>query len=377
MKVVIAIDSLKGSMTSLEAGNAIKEGILRACDAEVVVKPLADGGEGTIEALTLGMGGGLRQVLVTGPLGEKVRCHYGIIASNQMAIIEMASAAGITLVPEPLRNPMETTTYGVGEMIRDAILQGCRRFIVGIGGSATNDGGVGMLQALGYKFLDESGNQIAYGAKGLKDLVSISDKNVLKELEECTFKIACDVENPLCGPKGCSAIYGPQKGADKEMIQVMDSYLAHYAEIAKTFTVNADPEVPGAGAAGGLGFAFLAFTKAVLESGVSIILKEIGLEEDIKDADWIVTGEGRLDEQTPMGKAPSGVAKLAKKYHKKVIAFAGSVDEKAVVCNQNGIDAFFPILRRISTLNEAMKPKTAKENMVSTVEQVFRLIQVR
>lgn len=375
MKVVVAIDSLKGSMTSMEAGNAIKEGILRAGEAEVVVRPLADGGEGTVEALASGMGGEIRTITVKGPLGKAVECSYGVIPVSQTAVIEMAGAAGITLVSEEFRNPMKTTTYGVGEVIKDAILQGCRRFIVGIGGSATNDGGVGMLQALGFDFLDAAGNQIVYGAEGLKDLVHISDEHVLKELKDCSFKIACDVENPLCGPKGCSAVYGPQKGADKEMIEVMDGYLACYAETARAFTKKADPLFPGTGAAGGLGFAFLAFTNAVLESGISIILKETGLEEDIKDADIVVTGEGRLDEQTAMGKAPIGVAKLAKKYNKKVIAFAGSVDKKAGACNDNGIDAFFPILRGVCTLKEAMKPERARENMTSTVEQVFRLIQ--
>ena len=226
MKIVTAIDSFKGSMTSMEAGQAAAEGIQRVdVDAEVIVRPLADGGEGTVEALVSGMNGTLQKVQVTGPLGEPVICEYGIIESTKTAVIEMAGAAGITLVSDEERNPLNTTTYGVGEVIRDAIDKGCRRFLVGIGGSATNDGGVGMLQALGYGFLDKDGNQVPFGAKGLKVLEEITDTYVLPELKECKFKIACDVTNALCGEQGCSAVFGPQKGATPEMICQMDQWL--------------------------------------------------------------------------------------------------------------------------------------------------------
>lgn len=376
MKVVVAIDSLKGSLSSVEAGKAIEAGIHRVdSQAKVFVRPLADGGEGTVEALVEGMNGTYQKVTVTGPLGKPVECVYGIIAESNTAIIEMSGAAGITLITAQERNPLHTTTYGVGEVILDAIQKGCRRFIVGIGGSATNDCGIGMLQALGYEFLDASGRQVPFGAKGIEKIVSISDAKVVAELKDCSFKIACDVTNPLCGEEGCSAIYGPQKGATPEMVRDMDQWLAKFALLAKQTYPNADANYPGTGAAGGMGFAFLTFTNAVLESGISIVLNETRLEEYIKDADYVITGEGRLDGQTAMGKAPVGVAKLAKKYEKKVIAFAGCVTKEAIECNKEGIDAFFPILRRLVTLEEAMDHDIATNNMMDTVEQVFRLLR--
>lgn len=378
MKVLVAVDSFKGSMTSMEAGNAVAEGIRRAdAQAEVVVRPLADGGEGTVEALVCGMNGEMQRMTATGPLGKSVACEYGIIRATGTAVIEMSAAAGITMVSDEEKNPLYTTTYGVGEMIRDAISQGCRRFIVGIGGSVTNDGGVGMLQALGFGFLDKDGRQIAQGAVGLKDLVRITDDQVIPELSQCQFRIACDVTNVLCGDNGCSVVYGPQKGATPDMIRDMDGWLAHYAELAQEKYPKADARVPGTGAAGGLGFAFLSFTRAVLESGISIVLDELKLEDDMKDADVVVTGEGRLDGQTAMGKAPVGVAGLAKKFGLPVFAFSGSVTENARACNESGIDAFFPILRGVVTLQEAMKPQNAQNNMANTVEQVFRLWRLK
>jgi len=375
MKVVVAIDSFKGSMSSLEAGEAIAKGVKKAHkDAIVEIRPLADGGEGTVEALSIGMGGKLVNVEVTGPAGKSVNAVYGIVESSKTAIIEMSQAAGITLVSGDEKNPLYTTTFGVGEMIKDAIRKGCRYFIVGIGGSATNDCGIGMLQALGYEFLDKDGKQVGFGASGVRDIVSIKDENVIKELAECNFRVACDVNNPLCGDLGCSAIYGPQKGATKEMVADMDAWLLRYSKLVKEKYPNADSENPGTGAAGGLGYAFQNFTKSKMESGIQIVLDETRLEEYVKDADVVVTGEGRLDRQTAMGKAPIGVANIAKKYNKKVIAFSGSVTEDAFVCNEHGIDAFFPILRRIVTLEEAMKSDIAKRNLMDTTEQVFRLL---
>ncbi|HEO0358348.1 TPA: glycerate kinase [Streptococcus agalactiae] len=377
MKVVVAIDSLKGSLSSLEAGNAIKESINEVISgADVEVHPLADGGEGTVEALTLGMGGTIETIPVKGPLGEKVHASYGIIPQRQLAIIEMAAAAGITLIATEERNPLHTTTYGVGEMIKDAISKGCRHFIIGIGGSATNDGGAGMLQALGYALLDKDNQEISLGAQGLADLKSISTDKVIEELKECDFKIACDVTNPLCGAQGCSSIFGPQKGADEDMITKMDTWLSNYATLATSVSEKADSTIEGTGAAGGLGFAFLAFTNATLEPGIDIILSEINIEKAISEADLVVTGEGRLDGQTVMGKAPIGVAKLAKKYGKKVVAFSGSVTEDAILCNQHGIDAFFPIVRRLISLDEAMSKEVAYKNMKETATQVFRLINL-
>ena len=376
MKVVVAIDSLKGSLTSLEAGEAIQEGILRAIpDAEVIVRPLADGGEGTVEALTRGMNGRYEKITVTDPLGRPTDAVYGILEDSHTAILEMSAAAGITLIDAKDRNPMNTTTYGVGEMIKDAIGKGCRHFFIGIGGSATNDGGIGMLQALGYGMLDTEGKQVSLGAKGLAELVSITDEDVLPELKKCTFQIACDVKNPLCGEKGCSAVFGPQKGATPDMIAQMDRWLDKYALLTANRYKKADSQYPGTGAAGGMGFAFLSYMNAELRSGVQIVLEETKLEEYVKDADIVVTGEGCLDGQSVMGKAPIGVAVLAKKHHKKVIAFAGCVTEDAKVCNQNGMDAFFPILRNVVTREEAMQAENARRNMTDTAEQVFRLIK--
>lgn len=375
MKIVIAIDSFKGSLTSLQAGKAVKDAVLRLDkDSEVVIKPLADGGEGTVEALSSGLNSEIVELSVRGPLSEAVVAKYCILRDTNTAVIEMAAASGLPLLSAEQRNPLETTTYGVGELIRDAMERGCRRFIVGIGGSATNDGGTGMLTALGYEFLDKNDAPIALGAKGLKDLHTIKSDNVLPALKECSFHIACDVTNPLCGESGCSAVYGPQKGATPEMIRDMDGWLARYAALAKEVSDKANPDHVGAGAAGGLGFAFLSFTNASLQSGVDIVLDEIKIEDEIKDADVVVTGEGRLDSQTVMGKAPIGVAKLGKKYGKKVLAFSGCVTEDAEVCNDHGIDAFFPVVRGVTTLQEALDPHNAYKNLTATAYQAFRLL---
>ena len=437
MKAVIAIDSFKGSMDSIEAGEAAAEGVKRVYpDAETVIYPLADGGEGTVQALGKGLGGKLEHVTVTGPLGEMVTCEYGIVENaipgairtnevdfdqssennifesignrvnkngkeiiRKTAIIEMAGAAGITFVPTELRNPMNTTTYGVGEVIKDAIAKGCRSFIIGIGGSATNDGGIGMLQALGAEFLDESGKQVPFGAGGVEKLASINCEKMIPELKDCNFRIACDVDNPLCGENGCSHIFGPQKGATPEMAEQMDAWMKRYAELTEKYingiagklqikkrkiengnlaeNVGCDPNYPGSGAAGGLGFAFRTFLHGKLEPGINIVLEEIGIEAQIETADIVLTGEGRLDGQTIRGKAPIGVARLAQKYGKPVLAFSGSVSEGASACNRSGITAFFPILRQITTLEAAMQPATARQNMRDTVEQVFRLLTIK
>lgn len=373
MKVVVAMDSFKGSLTSLAAGAAAREGILRADPAaEVLVRPLADGGEGTVEALVSGMGGRLRTVRVTGPLGEGVDCAYGVLGDT--AVIEMAGAAGLPLVPAEERDPLRTTTYGVGEVIADAIAQGCRRFLVGIGGSATNDGGAGMLQALGFGLLDAEGRDIPRGAQGLKKLARIETAGALPALAGCRFRVACDVTNPLCGEKGASAVFGPQKGARPADIPRMDAWLAAYAQIAAKAFPGADPEAPGTGAAGGLGFAFRTFLSGELEPGVQIVLEETRLAEALAGADVVVTGEGRLDGQTAMGKAPVGVARLAKARGCLVIALAGGVTRDAGACNGAGIDAFFPAVRGVTTLAEAMDPENARANLADAAEQAFRLL---
>lgn len=377
MKFVIAIDSFKGSLTSMEAGEAAEKGIKRVFpDADTVIRPIADGGEGTVDALTEGLSGEKQTVRVTGPLGESVAAVYGII-NNDTAVIEMSAAAGITLVSDKDRNPMNTTTYGVGEIIIDAVKKGCRNFIVGIGGSATNDGGIGMLQALGFGMLDEKGNQVSFGAKGLGKIKKITDNGIFSKLSGCSFNIACDVTNPLCGEFGCSAVYGPQKGADKKMIADMDKDLFEYARLTKAIRPKADGNTPGAGAAGGIGFAFLAYLGGKLKNGIELILRETDIEKEISDADFVITGEGRLDSQTVMGKVPVGVASLAKKYNKPVIAFSGCVTDEARICNQHGIDAFFPIVRSACSLQEAMDTDNAYKNLADTAEQVMRIIKIK
>ena len=378
MKIVVAIDSFKESLSSKEAAKAVKEGILKVeKEAEVIIFPVADGGEGTVDALVCGMNGVMQTVKVTGPLGENIECKYGMIPETKMAVIEMAQACGLALIDKEKRNPMITTTFGVGEMILDAIGKGCRKIILGIGGSATNDGGIGMLQALGFDCVDQNGDPVPYGAKGLSLLKNITDKNAAKELKECQFRIACDVVNPLCGETGCSRIFGPQKGADNDMVRKMDLWMKYYAEISRKYNPKADPDYPGSGAAGGIGFAFLTFLNSSLESGIHIILEETNLEEKIKEADLVITGEGCMDEQTSMGKTPSGVAALAKKYSCPVIAFAGCVKDGAHKCHECGIDAYFPILRMPVTLEEAMDRDHAYKNMVNCVEQVMRVWKMK
>ena len=374
MKVVVAIDSLKGSLSSMEAGLAIKEGVLAAQpDAEVIVKPLADGGEGTTDALIEGMNGERIDLTVTGPMHTPVDAYYGYLRENNTAVMEMASAAGITLVPDKENNPLLATSYGVGEMIIDAIQRGCRNFIIGIGGSITNDGGIGMLKALGVRFLDEKGEDAGEGGQALAKVACIDLSGLNPLLKECHIQVACDVNNPLCGESGSTYVYGPQKGVTEDMKKTLDEAMAHFARVTSESLENDYMNTPGAGAAGGLGFAFLAYVGATLTPGIELILDAVGLEDELSGADVVVTGEGRLDFQTAMGKAPVGVAKLAKKYNARVVAFAGSVTKEATACNKEGIDAFFPILRGVCTLADAMDPVNARNNMIATVEQVFRL----
>ena len=375
MKVVVAIDSLKGSLSSMEAGLAIKDGVLAAKpDTEVIVKPLADGGEGTTDALIEGMNGERIDLTVTGPMHTPVDAYYGYLKDTNTAVMEMASAAGITLVPDSEKNPLLATSYGVGEMIIDAIQRGCRNFIIGIGGSITNDGGIGMLKALGVRFLDEKGEDAGEGGQALAKVACIDLSGLNPLLKECHIQVACDVNNPLCGESGSTYVYGPQKGVTEDMKKTLDEAMAHFARVTSEALENDYMNTPGAGAAGGLGFAFLAYVGATLTPGIELILDAVGLEDELSGADVVVTGEGRLDFQTAMGKAPVGVAKLAKKYNAKVIAFAGSVTKEATACNKEGIDAFFPILRGVCTLADAMDPVNARNNMIATVEQVFRLL---
>lgn len=361
-------------MSSLEAGSACARGIARVYpQAEIVIKPAADGGEGTVDALVDSMEGEYINVKVTGPLGEEVISTYGIIG-GETAVMEMSAAAGLPLVPEDRRDPLETTTFGVGEMIKDAVLRGCRRFIIGIGGSATNDGGMGMLQALGFEFFDEEGKTVGSKGKDLGRVQSVNGANAMPQLRECSFKIACDVTNVLCGDEGCSAVYGPQKGADGETVRLMDGWLKNYADAAVKVFPSGDPMYPGSGAAGGLGFAFMTFLGGKLESGIDIVAQEAGLEDAFAGADYVITGEGRMDGQTAMGKVPQGIAQLAKEQGAKTLAFAGGVTDDAGLCNDR-IDAFFPIVRGAVSLKDAMDKECAMKNMSLAAEQVFRLIR--
>lgn len=376
MKVVIAIDSFKGSVSSMAASTEIAAGINKVYpEADNVILPLADGGEGTVEALVSATGGQIRSVQVTGPLQQPVQASYGILGNGHTAVIEVAAACGLPLVPVEHRNPLRTTTYGVGELILDAIGQGCREFVIGLGGSATNDAGIGMLQALGYRFTDEAGNDAGHGGEALLRIRSIDAAHACPELGQCVFKIACDVDNPLYGPDGAAYVFGPQKGASPEMVEVLDEGLAGFAGVVqRAFGVNVQ-NIPGAGAAGGLGAAFAVFLQGKLQSGVGLVLDIIGMEEKLDGAHIVITGEGRLDGQTSMGKAPSGVARLAQKHGIPVIALAGGVTKEASGLNDLGITSFFSIVNGPVSLEQAMEPDEARYNLRRTAEQLFRLIQ--
>lgn len=376
MKIVVAIDSFKGCMTSLEAGNCIKEAIEDvAKDGKVTVFPIADGGEGTVEALMSCLHGKEVSVEVTGPLGEKVTSVYGMIEEKKFAFMEMANVAGITMVTSRSKNPMNTTTYGVGEMILDAAKKGCREFLIGIGGSATNDGGLGMLTALGVQFYSEDGKKVGIYGRDVSKVERIDLSNMDPILKECHFTIMSDVTNPLCGPMGSSAIFGPQKGATPKTVEQMDAGLCHYAERIKEATGKDFASSKGAGAAGGLGFAFLTFLNTTLESGVEYLLNAIQLEKEMEDADIVITGEGTLDAQTAMGKAPAGVAAMGKKHGALVLAFTGATSDDAESCNKAGMDAYFSICRGPMTIEEAMEKENAKQNLRMTVHQVFNLLR--
>ncbi len=370
MRILVAIDSLKGSLSSLEAGLAVKEG-LEEIGCEVVVKPIADGGEGSVEAMADALGAKFIDTIVKNPLGIEILARYAL--KDDLAILEMSSASGLTLINPDERNPLKTSTFGFGQMIKDAIAKGARKFIIGIGGSATNDAGTGMLSALGFNFYDENGILLEGKGEDLAKICKFSDENVSKELKECEFLIACDVDNPLYGTNGAAHVYAPQKGANGRMVKELDDGLKHFATLVKEKTNSKFHTQKGAGAAGGLGFAFVAFLGAKLRPGIEIITQTIALEDEIKKADLVITGEGRMDFQSSMGKTPTGVAKLAKKYHKPVIAFAGSVQKCAKDCHKNGIDAYFCILNEPVSLEEAMRKDVAIRNLKMTAEQIIRL----
>lgn len=361
---MIAPDSFKGSASAKEVAQAIADGLKVALpNAEFDLVPMADGGEGTVEALVAATGGKIVRKKVTGPLGEPIDAFFGILGDGATAVIEMAAAAGLHLVPPEKRNPLITTTYGVGELIKAALDVGCRKFIVGIGGSATNDGGAGMAQALGAKLLDENGNEIGFGGGELGKLAKIDISGLDERIKESEFLVACDVTNPLTGPNGASAVYGPQKGATPEMVKVLDENLRRYAEIVRR-DLGVDVEhVPGAGAAGGLGAGLMAFCQAKLRRGVELVIQAVRLDERIQKADLVITGEGKLDFQTGFGKVPYGVAQVAKRFGKPVIAIAGQLSEGSEKSREWGIDACFAITNR---------PMTEQESMANTLTLLRR-----
>ena len=380
MKAVIAIDSFKGSLSSAEAGDAATRAIRSVfTEADIVQFPLADGGEGTVDALTEGLAGRIITTEVTGPLGKREASRYGIISDGRIAVIEMADAAGLTMVPMALRNPLNTTTYGLGELIVQAMDNGCREFIIGIGGSATNDAGIGMLSALGAGFFQADGQRAGITGGSVKDVVRIDLTELDSRIRECTFHIACDVNNPLCGDSGCSAVYGPQKGATPDIVREMDEAIAKFAGLARRQYGITGAELPGAGAAGGLGYAFHGFLGGSLEPGAKLVLNVLGIEDELKNADILITGEGRMDSQTAMGKAPAGVAQLAKNVNPsiKTIAVCGCAAPDADVVNKAGIDAYFPILHQVMSLDEAMDKAVADRNLYQTLVQVMRLLDFK
>lgn len=355
MKILIAPDSFKGSLTSIEAADAIAEGFLRVFKSAVVEKiPMADGGEGTVEALISATGGSLRRLKVKGPLGENVDSFYGVLGDGRTAVIEMAAASGLTLIKKNDRNPLVTTSYGTGELIRHAIHRGFRKIILGIGGSATNDAGAGMAQALGVRFLDPSGRDLPWGGLSLRNLARVDLSGIDHRVNETEIVVACDVDNPLCGPRGASAVYGPQKGATPEMIPELDGALKNFAYMSKLATGREAAEVPGAGAAGGMGAGLLFFTNAVLKPGIQIILEATQMKRRIMDADLVITGEGMTDSQTSFGKAPAGIGELAAEYNKVAICLSGSLGSGVESILSHGIDAFSSIAPGPITLNECI-----------------------
>jgi glycerate kinase len=375
MKIVIAPDSFKGSLTALEVADAIKEGIKRVMpEAEIDEVPMADGGEGTVQALVDATSGQMITQEVCDPLGNPIEANFGILGDGKTAVIEMAAASGLPLVPDDKRNPMLTTTYGTGELIRAALDRGCRKLIVGIGGSATVDGGAGMAQALGAKLLDKDGVDVPRGGGGLEHLDRIDVSLLDLRIAEATTVVACDVDNPLVGPRGGPEVYGPQKGATPEMVKKLDKYLDRYADIIKR-DLGADvKETPGAGAAGGLGAGLMAFLNAELRLGIDIVIEAASLEQHLEGADLVITGEGKIDRQTIYGKTPIGVAKTAKKFGIPVIGIGGGIGDDASVVYENGIDALMSIVSYPMPLEIAME--RAHPLLADAAERAMRLMRI-
>ena len=374
MKFVLAPDSFKESMTSKEACNAMERGIKKVIkDAECIKVPMADGGEGTVEALVEATNGSILNIVVKDPLGKDTEAKFGILGNSKTAIIEMAEASGIALIDREKRNPMITTTYGTGEIIKHALDLGVERIVIGIGGSATNDGGIGMVQALGGKFLDENGKELPFGGGELNRLHKIDISGLDKRLKNIEIEVACDVTNPLCGPKGASHVFGPQKGATEEMVLKLDSNLNHYSKKIKECLGKDIKDIEGAGAAGGLGAALVAFLDGKLKRGIELVIKHTALEEKLENADFLFTGEGSIDSQTICGKTPMGVALVAKKKGIKTIAFGGRILEGTENLYSIGVTSIFGITPGAISLDKALKD--GEKNLERTTENVVRLLK--
>ena len=375
MKIVIAPDSYKESLSALEVASAIEAGFREIFpEADYVKIPVADGGEGTVEAMVAATQGNIVRLTVTGPLGKPVEAFYGLSGDERTAFIEMAAASGLELVPAAQRDPLITTSFGTGELLKDALDRGVDHIIIGIGGSATNDGGSGMMQALGAHLLDEHGKEIAYGGGALPQLARIDIEQLDPRIKQCRFEVACDVSNPLTGEKGASAIFGPQKGATPELVQQLDKALEHYATLIHRDLDIDVLHIDGGGAAGGMGAALHAFCQAELRSGIEIVTEALGLAEQVKDADLVITGEGRIDSQSINGKVPIGVAKVAKQFNKPVIGIAGSLTADVGVVHQHGLDAVFSVLFSICSLDDALA--NAAQNVRLTARNVAAVIKL-
>lgn len=364
MKIVIAPDSFKESLTALEVANAVEKGFKRVFPNAFYVKvPVADGGEGTVQTMVDACDGDIIRLSVSGPMGDEVDSFYGLLGDGQTAVIEMAAASGLHLVPVEDRNPLLTSSFGTGELILDALNKGARKIILGLGGSATNDGGAGMMTALGARFLTADGQAVSNGGRGLSEIADIDISQLDSRLAEIQFDVACDVDNPLCGSKGASAVFGPQKGATPEMVKQLDSNLDHYAKQLKVLTGKDVRDIAGAGAAGGMGAAMLAFLSARLRPGIEIVMETVGLAEKVAGANLVITGEGRIDSQTIHGKTPVGVARIAKAAGCRVIGIAGSLSDDHEIVYEHGFDAVFSIVPGPMDLQEALR--TGAENLTA------------
>lgn len=374
-KIIISPDSFKGSLSSIEVSNAIEVGIKNVFpNCETVKIPIADGGEGTMETLVSALGGIKMKVKVHDPLMRLIEVQYGLVNNGKTAVIEMATASGLTLLTKQEQNPTVTTTFGTGEIIKDALKRGSRSFMIGIGGSATNDAGTGMLRALGYRFLDENGKETNGTGESLRLICSIDESGAMSELQEANFIIACDVNNPFSGSNGAAYVYAPQKGADMQATKELDKGLEHFRKLIKTAKKLDLNSIPGAGAAGGLGGGFVAFLNAQLKPGIEMVLEAVDFEKHLQNAELVITGEGKLDKQTGMGKAASGILDAASKNNVAVIAIGGSVEDMESLIKR-GFVSGFSIVPYPMPLEEAMQKDTTTRNIVQTTEQIMRTIR--